>query len=157
MDQYKEYIDFQSEAQIKLNSDLQAVGIQDGIEEKVYELLDNQEFLMFVQIYMNMEQDQLEPIVHIYLALYKDNYDELVQLMEQRNQKIDEEHPDLLYYENEFDFKDKEEFDIIEQIDNVPPLYQDNMPQLGSDDCTDMLIGLLLEFKEQKTIQLKKA
>jgi len=38
---------------------------------------------------MNIEQDQLDQVVNIYLALHKDNEEELIHIMEERNNEID--------------------------------------------------------------------
>jgi len=70
----------------------------------VTKLIDNQEFLCFIQIYMNSSLDNLSSVVEIYQAF---GFDECVVIMKERNDKIDSE----MFFEIENDYQD---FEIID-------------------------------------------
>jgi hypothetical protein len=82
----KELEMYQRDQQLSLNADLQAIAIKDDVD--VSSLIENIDFLCFIQIYFNRNIDHLDQIVHIYLA---HSYDECIEVMEERNKKLEED------------------------------------------------------------------
>ena len=117
-----------------MNADLQFLKELEDLP--VDRLINNSEFLVFMQLYFNPERDNLSTIVNLYLS---SSLQECMQFMKERNESLDKEMAYLFGLEDA-------NFEIVEEevVEFVP---QNNKGQYK-------IIELLKKFKQEKIEQL---